>query len=74
MYIKNDNYKQKHHLPLWGLRVFWGPGEVLTCPDICVVFSVSLENILNWTTILCEQHESSCLCLCVVSEKQNEKK
>ncbi len=23
----------------WGLRVFWGPGEVLTCPDICAFFS-----------------------------------
>ncbi len=26
-------------LTLWGLRVFWGPGEVLTCPDICAFFS-----------------------------------
>ncbi len=24
---------------LWGLREFWGPGEVLTCPDICAFFS-----------------------------------
>ncbi len=26
-------------LTLWGLRVFWGPGEVLTCPDISAFFS-----------------------------------
>ncbi len=26
-------------LTLWGLRVFWGPGEVLTCPDICAFFN-----------------------------------
>lgn len=23
-------------LTLWDLRVFWGPGNVLMCPDICV--------------------------------------
>ncbi len=32
-------------LTLWGLRVFWGPEEVLTCPDICDFFQ-SLKNIL----------------------------
>ncbi len=31
-------------LTLWGLRVFWGPGEVLTCPDLCA-FSVAYKHI-----------------------------
>ena len=26
-------------LTLWSLRVFLGPGEVLSCPDICAFFS-----------------------------------
>ncbi len=28
-----------HCLTLWGLRWFWGPWDVLTCPDICAYFS-----------------------------------
>uniref|UniRef100_A0A7N9AUZ5 Inhibitor of nuclear factor kappa-B kinase subunit alpha n=1 Tax=Mastacembelus armatus TaxID=205130 RepID=A0A7N9AUZ5_9TELE len=34
----------KTPLTLWGLRGFLGPGQILTCPDICVV------HILNMTT------------------------
>jgi len=26
-------------LTLWGLRCFWVPWDVLTCPNICVYFS-----------------------------------
>ncbi len=35
------------YLTLWGLRVFWGPGEVLTCSDICVFFSI-LKYFWKW--------------------------
>ncbi len=29
--------RKRQDLTLWGLKVFWGSGEVLTCPDICAV-------------------------------------
>ncbi len=36
--IKYIRMISEGHLTLWGLKGFWGPGEVLTCPDICVFF------------------------------------
>ncbi len=33
------SFDLKRVLTLWGLRWFWGPWDVLTCPDICAYFS-----------------------------------
>ncbi len=54
--IKYIRMISEGHLTLWGLRGLWGPGEVLTCPDICV-FSSILKTLMAKVWLYFIQHK-----------------